>query len=494
MVRSDPAPDGPPAEAPMILRSLAVFGAFLASLSLAVPAFADDVMLVVDSSASMAGKLGRDRKADLVADAIQTAVADFPTEARIGLLAFGGRSKASCSDAEVRVRPQQDGNDLVAAAATGLQPRGKAALAVAIDRAANALDYRHQRATLVVFVDKIESCEADPCVLAESLKQKAKDLTIEVIGLGLDDTEIPSAACIAEKTGGKFLNAMDGTDLGGGLAAALASAKAPPENLPFASIEAPSTIQQSQAFSVGYDGPKAKDDRIEIAWPGLPPGSEIRSVLVGADGARRSLKAPAEAGTYEIRYYHPELNAILASRTIDVTVTPVSVSAPASVAAGAPFQIAWTGPAAPFDEIRILPAGGGPIAAIRVSKTGRPVSLEAPLQAGSYEAQYHVAAEDNVGASTHFTVDPPAASLKAPATAEAGSRIIVTWSGPGARFDDIVVAVPGAAPTEHVTMARVRSNYPEVRLTTPKQPGRYEIRYIAGDGKAIFAAEPLTVR
>ena len=120
------------------------------------------------------------------------------------------------------------------------------------------------------------------------------------------------------------------------------------------------------------------------------------------------LKAPAEAGTYEIRYYHPELNAILASRMIEVKVKPIAISAPDHVAAGAPFVVKWTGPAVQFDEIRLTPAGGGAaIASARVSKTGRPVAFDAPLTAGTYEVSYHVAAEDGTGASATLVVDPP---------------------------------------------------------------------------------------
>lgn len=478
----------------MLRRLPALVAALLVGLAFALPAKADDVMLVVDSSASMAGKLGRDLKSDLVADAILTAVTDFPTEARIGLLAFGYKTKTSCNDAELLVRPQTDGNDLVAAAAASLKPRGKAPLAVALDRAANALDYQHQRATLVLFVDKVEACDADPCVMVEALKSKAKDLTIEVLGLGLEQDDVDRLSCIAEKTGGHFLNAMDGTDLDGGLAAALAGAKAPPPDLPAASVTAPDSVVQSAVFEVAYDGPKAKDDRIQIAWPGLPPGSEIRSVLVGKDGERRSLKAPTEAGTYEIRYYHPELNAILATRTIDVTVKPVTVTPPANVPAGAPFSVSWSGPAAPFDEIRIVRAGTvTPLAALRVSKSGHPVEFDAPLEAGRYEAQYHVAAEDTVGASAPFVVDPPMATLAAPSSATAGSEITVDWTGPGARFDDIVVAKAGAAPGDHLTMVRVRPDYPHARLKTPAAAGDYEIRYIAGDGSAVFAKAPLVL-
>ncbi|HWJ75259.1 MAG TPA: VWA domain-containing protein [Kaistia sp.] len=473
---------------------LPILTALLLTL-LAAPALADNAMLVIDSSASMAGKLGRDRKADLVADAVASAVTDFPTEAKIGMLAFGNVSKTSCSDAAVVVKPQQNGNDAVAQAAAALVPRGKAPLAVAIERAANALDYRKERATIVVFVDKIEACDADPCVLAESLKQKARDLTIEVIGLGLDDADSASVACIAEKTGGKFLNAKDGTDLGGGLTAALANAKAPPETLPTASLDAPAKVVQSDVFEVGYDGPKDKDDRIQISWPGLPPGSEIRSVLASPKGTKRSLTAPAEAGTYELRYYHPELNAVLATRVLDVAMRPVTVSAPARVPAGTPMTIGWTGPAAASDAIWITAANSETeLASVGVRHNFKPVMLDAPLEPGLYEVHYHSAADNNTAAKVQFTVDPPAVTLTAPPSAPAGTRIDVAWTGPGGRFDDVVIARAGMASAEHVTMSRIRPDMASVRVTVPSEPGSYELRYVAGGGKAVFASVPFTAQ
>jgi Ca-activated chloride channel family protein len=488
---------GPAPEACMIPRLSALLLTLGLTIAIATPVFADNVMLVLDSSASMGGKLGRDRKIDLVADAILTAVADFPTEARIGLLAFGNKSKSSCSDAEVLVKPQANGNDLVAAAAATLQPRGKASLAVAVERAANALNYQKERATLVVFVDKVEACEADPCVLAESLKQKAHDLTVEVIGLGLDDDQIASVACMAEKTGGQFLNAKDGTDLAGGLAKALASAKAPPANLPSASLQAPASVAQSSVFEVQYDGPKVDGDRIQIVWPGLPPGAEIRSALVVSSGKARKLTAPAEAGTYEIRYYHPELNAVLATRPLEVTTMPVTVAGPASTPAGGRVVVNWTGPAATFDEIRIAPVNSAvdaKISSTKVVKGNRSVTLDAPLEGGSYEIRYHLAADDTITAKAPLTVEPPSASVKGPASAAAGSKITVNWTGPASRYDDVVIARSGASPGDKVATVRVRPYHPTVQITVPTAPGSYELRYIAGDGHAIFASAPISVQ
>lgn len=489
-----PAP-GRTIEAIMIRGFLALPAALALLCATSVSVLADDVMLVLDASASMAGKLGRDRKIDLVADSVEEAVADFPTEARIGLLAFGSKSKNSCTDAVVTVRPQRNGNELVAEAAAKLLPRGKAPLAVAVERAANALDYKKERATVIVFVDKVEACDANPCVLAESLARQAKDLTVEVIGLGLDDKEIETVACIAEKTGGKFINAKDGTDVAGGLAAALAAAKAPPPNLPAAHIEAPAKVVQSTVFDVAYEGPKTKGDRVQIVWPGLPAGSEIRSVLVAKDGKMRKLRAPAEPGTYELRYYHPELNVILATQAIEVELRPTTIAVPERVGAGAPFRVRWSGPAAASDSIEIAPeAASSKLATIGVNKDGRDLTFTAPVAPGRYEVRYRSAADETVAAKASFTVDPPAASLNGPATAGRGSRITIDWKGPAARFDDIVIARADMPAGEHVTQARIRPDRSTVAIAVPTEPGRYELRYIAGNGTAIFARAALTVR
>ncbi|WP_169516650.1 vWA domain-containing protein [Kaistia adipata] len=469
--------------------------ALLCASSAAV--LADDVMLVIDASASMAGKLGRDRKIDLVAESIEAAVTDFPTEARIGLLAFGAKSKTSCTDAAVVTKPQRNGNEAVTTAAAKLTPRGKAPLAVAVERAANAINYRSERATVIVFVDKVEACDANPCVLAESLATRAKDLTVEVIGLGLDEKEIEQVACLADKTGGKFINAKDGTDVAGGLAAALASAKAPPPNLPSASLDAPEKVMQSAVFEIGYDGPKLKGDRLQVVWPGLPPGSEIRSALVTKDGKKRKLRAPAEAGVYELRYYHPKLNVVLAARPIEVDVKPVTVGVAERIGAGAPLTVNWTGPAAAKDELQIAPLDAAPaikLASLPVNKDGRALTFIAPTTPGRYEARYLSGEDGAIAAKTAFTVDPPSASIRGPETAKAGSRIAVDWTGPGARFDDVVIARAGMDASDHLTMARIRPDRSTVHIEVPREAGQYELRYIAGDGKAIFARAPIRVR
>ncbi|MBB5754278.1 vWA domain-containing protein [Prosthecomicrobium pneumaticum] len=464
-------------------------------LALAAPAAANDAMVVLDVSASMSGKLGGTAKMALAVEAVETAVAGFPADSRLGLVAYGSKSSKSCSDVEMLVPPALDAAERIGEAAQDLKPRGRAPLAIALQRAAEAIDYTKQRATIVVIADAIEPCDADPCALAAALKEKGKDLAIHVVGLGLKPGEEAGLSCVAEATGGRFVNAIDGADVTGGLGAALASAKAPPRNLPFASIEAPDSVFAGATFTIGYDGPKAADDRLQITWPDQPVGSEVRAAMVGKDAKPRRLMAPAEAAVYELRYYSPSREAVLATRSITVSLPPVTLDAPASGAAGSEIRVGWTGPAGPEDRIVIVPAAGGPsVATAPPRRDGLPVRFTLPLAAGRFEIRYMIGGDTAPAARRAFTVEPPAATVAGPATVAAGSLFEVTLSGPAARFDDIVVARPGAPTGEHVTASRVRPRRDTLRLRAPAEPGAYELRYVAGDGGAVFARAPIVVK
>ena len=86
------------------------------------------------------------------------------------------------------------------------------------------------------------------------------------------------------------------------------------------------------------------------------------------------------------------------------------------------------------------------------------------------------------------------ASLSGPETAKPGSAITVEWKGPAARFDDVVIARIDMPAKDHLTTARIRPDRPTVHIAVPSEAGSYELRYMAGDGTAIFARAPLRVR
>ena len=86
---------------------------------------------------------------------------------------------------------------------------GKTPLTAAVRQAAEALKYTEDKATVILITDGLETCEADPCALGKELEAAGVDFTAHVVGFGLTADEGKQVACLAENTGGKYIQASD---------------------------------------------------------------------------------------------------------------------------------------------------------------------------------------------------------------------------------------------------------------------------------------------
>jgi Ca-activated chloride channel family protein len=65
----------------------------------------------------------------------------------------------------------------------------------------------------VLITDGLENCNADPCALGKELEQAGVDFTAHIVGFGLTAEEGRQVACLAENTGGKYIQASDAGQL-----------------------------------------------------------------------------------------------------------------------------------------------------------------------------------------------------------------------------------------------------------------------------------------
>src|SRR5690606_3596036 len=79
--------------------------------------------------------------------------------------------------------------------------------------AAETLNYTGEPATVILITDGIETCNADPCALAQALEADGVDFTTHVVGFGLSADEGQQVACLAEETGGLYTPAGDAETL-----------------------------------------------------------------------------------------------------------------------------------------------------------------------------------------------------------------------------------------------------------------------------------------
>lgn len=84
------------------------------------------------------------------------------------------------------------------------------------------------------------------------------------------------------------------------------------------------------------------------------------------------------------------------------------------------------------------------------------------------------------------------ATLAVPETADAGSQIRVTWTGPDEKNDYISVAKADSPNNKEVNYTRTRDGNP-LKLLMPAEAGTYEVRYVSQKNHDVLARESIEV-
>ncbi|TIL94600.1 MAG: VWA domain-containing protein [Mesorhizobium sp.] len=170
---------------------------------------ADRVVIVLDASGSMWAQIDGKPKLEIARESLRTVLQSVPADKEIGFMAYGHREKGSCEDIELIVPPQAGSAGAVSTAADSLKFLGKTPLTSAVRQAAEALKYTEDKATVILITDGLETCKGDPCALGKELRAAGVDFTVNVVGFGLTAEEGKQVACLADNTGGKYIQASD---------------------------------------------------------------------------------------------------------------------------------------------------------------------------------------------------------------------------------------------------------------------------------------------
>ena len=194
----------------------------LGGLACAAPASAvseDNVMIVFDGSNSMWGQIEGVAKIEIARNVMDHLLGDWTQQRHVGLMAYGHRRQGDCADIETLVAPDTETRTQILDRIGGITPTGKTPLTGAIEQAATSLSYTDTPATVILISDGLESCNRDPCALAETLEKRGVSFTAHVVGFGLGDTDASALSCIADNTGGQYFSAGNADELSDALTA-----------------------------------------------------------------------------------------------------------------------------------------------------------------------------------------------------------------------------------------------------------------------------------
>ncbi|WP_284163278.1 VWA domain-containing protein [Frigidibacter sp. SD6-1] len=277
-------------------------------------------IIVLDGSGSMWGQIDGRAKLEIAREALGTVLAGIDPATELGLMAYGHREKGNCGDIELIVPPAPGTAAAITEAANNLNFLGKTPLSDAVRQAAAELHSTEEKATVILITDGIETCNADPCALGTELEASGVDFTAHVVGFGLTKEEGREVACLAENTGGRYIEAKDA----GSLTEALKTAVAEPPPAP-----APEPEPEPAPLAENFD-PKAVliegGEEPELVKDGY---FDLR--LVGADGALSEQVITIygrSKGTVPPGTYRMETHLHDAVVTQDVTVTPEGMTEP----------------------------------------------------------------------------------------------------------------------------------------------------------------------
>lgn len=481
----------------------------------AAPALAAErTMIVLDASGSMWGTIDGKPKLEIARAALKQTLAQLPPGTEVGLMAYGHREKGNCADIEVVVPPAPGAGAKIAQAADKLRFLGKTPLSESVRQAAAALRATEDKATVILITDGVETCNADPCALADELETSGVDFTAHVVGFGLTREEGRQVACLAERTGGRYIRAGNQKELSEALAktvaetvaAPAAKAKPAPVKVPQASVATTAKPAIGANFDVTWTGPGDAEDYVDLVPAGTKEiGGELSYAFVDKKTPSATLRAPGKPGTYDVRYVWtgPDKRHVLATAQVEVGDAKVALLAPASLPAGTAFEVTWKGPGQQGDYVDIVPKGhqepAGEIAYWHTD-SGNPAKLKAPGDPGAYELRYvlDAAGGRKVLVSVPLEVTKASAHLAFPPAAPGGTDFTVSWQGPNSSGDYVdIVPADHTETSGEITYAFLEHSQDgeTVDLKLPGKPGAYVVRYIldAAGGRRELVRAPLTV-
>lgn len=438
--------------------------------------------MVLDFSRSMWGEIQAINKVDIVKDAFEELLGEWPADRHLGVVGYGHRNTA-CDDAQTLAEPGPvDARDLNRRLEP-IWPNGRAPLTAALRLAESELAADAGPGTLVVITDGGDNCEADPCSLLGEWRDGGAPV-VHVLGMGLVEESRQEVACLWEGTGGRYFPIASVADFEGAMRT-VAELRRDDSAAP--------RLSQVQAQVEVEDPPTEAD-----LGPGA--GVEVAGLVTTELGA--DVLPPVEAPpTPAVAELAPALRPVEYFGGPRIDGAPEALEALAPVEEPAPVEASAAGEAPePVEEpapVEEPPLPEEPVITEVLAVSPEPPSgplFPAPVAAPTApraEPCAVVLVRDD-GSGPESTAAPPPAVLTGPTTSSAGAALALRWTGSVAPGDFMTI-VPRDADEGTWSLLGFPDAAGGVGLRAPDRPGDYELRYVSAADGTTRARRSLTV-
>jgi len=181
--------------------------------------------LILDSSGSMAQDIGNGETRMEAAKRVMGDVIDAIPEregVNVGFRIYGhegnneesGRAE-SCQSSDLTVPIEGVNKQALNQQVDAAQPVDWTPLGLSLERGGGDFTAPEEGEVnaMVMVTDGLETCDTDPCAIAEAVHGSEAAVTIHVVGFALNQTELQTVQCIADNGGGLLLGAGNANEL-----------------------------------------------------------------------------------------------------------------------------------------------------------------------------------------------------------------------------------------------------------------------------------------
>jgi Ca-activated chloride channel family protein len=185
-------------------------------LALSPSKIPDSIYFLIDTSGSMSDSVSavggtRSTKMNIATRALSDISVQLSGRSTIGLRSYPDPNGGLCNSGVLRSQLSESNESALNNAISRLTPSGDTPTAEALRAAAADISRSGKPATVVLLSDGTSNC-ADPCSAAIELS-RSTDWKVITIGFDLGASGSDELRCIADATGGRYLNASDGAAL-----------------------------------------------------------------------------------------------------------------------------------------------------------------------------------------------------------------------------------------------------------------------------------------
>ena len=199
---------------------------FAPTSSTEVPVSTVPTVLILDGSGSMSQADAPGPRIDAAKTAAHGLIGALPDTATIGLQTYGTTTgsdpadkPAGCRDVTTLIPLGPLDRTTMNAGIDSIAPSGYTPISLALQTAAKQLPANDTSQAIVLVSDGEETCDTPPCDVAAQLKKSRPGLTISTVGFKVDGPAAAQQRCIADTTGGIFVNAANADQLAARLVA-----------------------------------------------------------------------------------------------------------------------------------------------------------------------------------------------------------------------------------------------------------------------------------